>query len=214
LQGYQTTPTPILVTEYCEGGNLKDYLSRKDVNWKLSTSIELLYEAAAGMAHAHDREKIHCDLKAENILVDIIKGQPLAKVADFGLAKARKKIQKDSGNHTHRFVGIDGYATWAYAPPEFFAKVDLDKASDVWSFGMMCYQVMSKGQAPFRRSDDVSWLSTRRYQPNAHSSNFLANSFRDPSWRIAEQTFWDPRPVVESYAPLLEPGDGATAGHD
>ncbi|KAI9023411.1 kinase-like domain-containing protein [Hyaloraphidium curvatum] len=147
LLGYHLDP-PYFITELYAGGSLKEYLESK--GWHLPVSIRLLADAARGMDFLHSRNIVHSDLKPENVLVDVFRGGgAVAKVSDFGLAKIRirKKDSKD-GERQYEYHGETG-ATTRYAAPEFLAANVSNRASDVWSFGMMCYQIANKGHGPY-----------------------------------------------------------------
>ncbi|KAI9004929.1 kinase-like domain-containing protein [Hyaloraphidium curvatum] len=145
LLGYRTSPT-FLVTKLFTGGSMKSFLAAR--NWDLALALHLLGDAAVGMTFLHSKGVIHSDLKAENVLVEDGTRMPVAKIADFGLAKVRTRVEDTKGNKAYQYQGLAG-ATIRYAPPEFFDEEPLRKPSDVWTFGMMCYQVLSGGRDPF-----------------------------------------------------------------
>ncbi|KAI9014086.1 kinase-like domain-containing protein, partial [Hyaloraphidium curvatum] len=145
LLGYRTAPT-LLITELFHGGSMKSFLEKKA--WDRDLALRLLADAAVGMTFLHSKGVVHSDLKAENVLVDDTGGTPVAKIADFGLAKVRTRVEDTQGNKAYQYRGLAG-ATIRYAPPEFFEDEPLRKPSDVWTFAMMCYQVFSGGRDPY-----------------------------------------------------------------
>ncbi|KAI9004951.1 kinase-like domain-containing protein [Hyaloraphidium curvatum] len=145
LLGYRTSPT-FLITKLFTGGSMKSFLAAR--NWDPALSLHLLADAAVGMTFLHSKGVIHSDLKAENVLVEDGGRMPVAKIADFGLAKVRTRVEDTKGNKAYQYQGLGG-ATVRYAPPEYFDEEPLRKPSDVWTFGMMCYQVLSGGRDPF-----------------------------------------------------------------
>ncbi|KAI9019863.1 kinase-like domain-containing protein [Hyaloraphidium curvatum] len=148
LKGYRFEPN-YLVSKLCSGGNLKIFLASK--GWDARLRIRLLADAAAGVAFLHSRGVIHSDLKAENVVIDLQGGaEPVAMVADFGLAKARLALEETLGALGMSRYGGAGGGTPHYAPPEFFdPEGRLGRPSDVWSFAVMCFQVFNFGKPPF-----------------------------------------------------------------
>ncbi|KAI9034112.1 kinase-like domain-containing protein [Hyaloraphidium curvatum] len=146
LLAYRTAPT-FLVTELCNGGSLKSFLAAK--GWPKPLSIRMLAHAATGIALLHSLGIVHSDLKADNVLVALdASGNPVGRIADFGISKIRTRIEDSHGNKEYQYRGLQG-ATVRFAPPEFFDHAPMGRQADVWTFGMMCYQVLSGGHDPY-----------------------------------------------------------------
>lgn len=128
-----------LVTEYVDGGTLRDWLAQEKRTWQ--QVVELLTGAADGLAAAHAANILHRDIKPANIL--ITKGG-YAKLADFGLAKLEAfSGQEETATLTEGIAG-----TAAYMSPEQASGGKLDARSDVFSFGIVLYEALA-GRRPF-----------------------------------------------------------------
>lgn len=139
-----------MVTEYIDGGNLAAYL--KDIGpnqtFDLGESVYLLAQVADGLAYAHRRHVIHRDIKPDNIMLkrldqpDRPDAPPLrAVVTDFGLAKLQ---HSDVVTQTGTFLG-----TMAYMSPEQCLGKTLDGRSDIYSVGIVLYE-LATGRRPFK----------------------------------------------------------------
>jgi Tol biopolymer transport system component len=142
-------PKPFLVLELVEGETLSDRLKRGPLT--ITESLETVLQIAGALEAAHDRTIVHRDLKPANIKVTPA-GE--VKVLDFGLAKA---LAADSGNvdlsnsPTVTSAGtMPGVilGTAAYMSPEQARGKEADRASDLWAFGCVLYEMLS-GRAPF-----------------------------------------------------------------
>lgn len=126
---------PFLVMEYIPGCPL-EALFPVVPKIPLRSRIHLLEQIAAGLDHAHSQDVIHRDIKPANILVT---DQYEAKIVDFGLARL-----KDSNiTTTGVFLG-----TPSYASPEQITGTHVSAASDLFSFGIIAYQLLF-GKRPF-----------------------------------------------------------------
>ena len=140
-----------LVTEYVDGGTLHDWMSRRTIHsWR--QSVELLTGVADALATAHAANILHRDIKPANILVS---QSGYAKLADFGLAKLADDARAPKGVQTTRAGAVLG--TIAYMSPEQAAGRTLDARSDIFSFGIVLYELLA-GHRPFSGATDLELL--------------------------------------------------------
>ncbi len=140
---------PFLVMEYVEGESLHDLLARENIVTP-ERGLEIMSAIAAGVGAAHRQGIVHRDLKPLNVM--ILKGKSnlseSIKILDFGLAKIK------SGELLGSFIqaqttGLMGSPY--YMAPEQWADEDPDARSDVYSLGIMLYQMIA-GDVPFKGS--------------------------------------------------------------
>ena len=143
-----------LVTEFVDGGTLKDWAKRDKRTWR--EIVELLVGIADGMATAHDAGILHRDIKPANILVT---KSGYAKLADFGLAKLVEPADSDITSTLTEGRTRPGMVlgTIAYMSPDQASGQKLDARSDIFSFGVVLYELLS-GQRPFTGSTDLELL--------------------------------------------------------
>jgi serine/threonine protein kinase/Tol biopolymer transport system component len=143
-----------IVSELVDGGTLEDWAAAAKRSWRQST--ELITGVADALAAAHAAGVLHRDVKPGNILID---ANGYAKLADFGLAKlvgvggAAQSPRADS-RHTRAGVVV---GTVAYMSPEQAAGQPLDARSDVFSFGIVLYELLA-GRRPFAAANDLELL--------------------------------------------------------
>ena len=135
-----------LVTEFVDGGTLRDWIKSEGRSWR--QIVELLVGVADGLASAHAIGIIHRDVKPDNILVA---SNGYAKLADFGLAKLSEEAAAEAVTGTqesvHTQTGVV-MGTVGYMSPEQATGKALDARSDIFSFGVVIYELLS-GRRPF-----------------------------------------------------------------
>jgi serine/threonine-protein kinase len=136
---------PYLALEYVDGVRIDAYC--RDRALGLEARLELFKQAASAVAYAHGKLAIHRDLKPANILVS---AQGQVKLLDFGIAKL---LEEGQAKET-RLTEVSGRAlTPDYASPEQILGVPLTIASDVYSLGVLLYELLT-GARPYKLKRD------------------------------------------------------------
>jgi len=131
---------PYIAMEYVEGETLRDRIKKGPL--KPEEALDIITQVAAGLGEAHRKGIIHRDIKSANIMVTE-KGQ--AKLMDFGLAKLRGGLSLTKSQTT--------LGTVAYMSPEQAWGEDLDSRTDLWSLGVVLYEMLA-GELPFKGDHD------------------------------------------------------------
>ena len=134
--GTTTDGQMFIVMACCEGESLKSRLQRGPL--KLEDAVDIAAQVARGLAKAHARGVVHRDVKPGNIIVS---DDGTVKIVDFGLAKPAGRTVLTRAGMT---VG-----TPAYMSPEQARGETVDQRTDVWSLGVVLYE-MAVGERPFK----------------------------------------------------------------
>ncbi|KAJ8400222.1 hypothetical protein AAFF_G00399160 [Aldrovandia affinis] len=141
LEGVVTRSKPVMIiTEYMENGSLDSFLRRHDGQFTIIQLVGLLRGIAAGMKYLADLGYIHRDLAARNILIN---SNLVCKVSDFGLSR----VLEDDPDAAYTTSG--GKIPIRWTAPEAIAYRKFSSASDVWSYGVVMWEVMSYGERPY-----------------------------------------------------------------
>ncbi|KAK6322920.1 hypothetical protein J4Q44_G00077120 [Coregonus suidteri] len=141
LEGVVTRSKPVMiVTEYMENGSLDTFLKKNDGQFTVIQLVGMLRGIASGMRYLSDMGYVHRDLAARNILVN---SNLVCKVSDFGLSR----VLDDNAEAAYTTRG--GKIPIRWTAPEAIAFRKFTSASDVWSYGITMWEVMSYGERPY-----------------------------------------------------------------
>lgn len=135
-----------LAMEYVEGESLKDVLAEKEC--RLSEIIDIAMQICQGLAKAHQAGIVHRDIKPQNILIDL---DGRVRIVDFGLAKLKGDVKITQAGST--------LGTVSYMSPEQAKGEEVDRRSDVFSLGVMLYEMIT-GQLPFQGEHQAAILNS------------------------------------------------------
>ncbi|XP_069619604.1 tyrosine-protein kinase ITK/TSK [Ranitomeya imitator] len=176
LLGVSTQQVPIvLVFEFMEHGSLNDFLRRNRGTLTRSTALGMCQDVCEGMEYLEASNFIHRDLAARNCLV----GESfVVKVSDFGMTRFVLDDQYTSSSGTKFPV--------KWSAPEVFRYGRYSSKSDVWSYGVLVWEVFSEGKTPFEHlsnADAVEEISNglRLFKPKMASEKFY--QFMNSCWQ-------------------------------
>lgn len=135
-----------VVTEFLSGVTLRDRIMAQHT-FSLIEANEIIQQICAAVAVAHKRQIIHRDLKPDNIFLHQDGGQELVKVLDFGIAKMGEANILTEANHRLTRQGFV-LGTPHYMSPEQCADKEVDHRTDIYSMGVVLYEMLT-GYVPF-----------------------------------------------------------------
>uniref|UniRef100_A0A915ISL9 Protein kinase domain-containing protein n=1 Tax=Romanomermis culicivorax TaxID=13658 RepID=A0A915ISL9_ROMCU len=186
-----------ILLELINQGSLESLVQRNKLTDR--GKARLLYHVAKGMSYLHKRNIIHRDLAARNILVNKDESKRIiAKVSDFGLSR-----RDDSGRGYQLQSSQKLPLRWL--APECFTKRSWTKASDVWSFGILMYEVFTNGAEPYAdmNLEDAKnlskYISKGGHPAEIPGLNPLMREIMLSCWKLREEE----RPTMEQLQILL-----------
>lgn len=151
LHAFARTETRMyLVLEFVDGVSLATVLKRKP-SVPADCVAAIGAAVARGLAHAHERGIVHRDIKPANVLVSH-RGE--VKIFDFGIAQRSPSTEEPVGLSPLRLEDMAEFGTPAYMSPEQILGENVDARSDVFSLGVVLYQLVC-GSRPFDRGDET-----------------------------------------------------------
>ena len=150
-----------IAMEYLEGEDLEKYTRKEDL-MPIRKVIGYMADIADGLAYAHERGIVHRDIKPANIM--LLKNG-VVKITDFGIARITATSQTQTGI-------VKG--TPYYMSPEQFSGEKVDGRSDIFSLGVMMYQLMT-GQLPFYADNPAALMHKIMNEPHPDPRKFNPN---------------------------------------
>jgi len=141
LQGVVTKTNPIMIiTEYMDNGSLDTFLRTNSNRFQILQLVNMMRGIAYGMQYLAEISYVHRDLAARNVLVN---AALVCKIADFGLS--REIESANEGAYTTR----GGKIPVRWTAPEAIAFRKFTSSSDVWSFGIVTWEILTYGERPY-----------------------------------------------------------------
>ena len=165
----QDGPLHFMASEYVEGETLRQHISRARLS--LAQTLDVAIQVASALAAAHQAGIIHRDIKPENVM---LRTDGYVKVLDFGLAKLAEPKTVAANAPTLPMVETQPgviMGTVSYMSPEQARGVTVDTRTDLWSLGVMLYEMVA-GRQPYEgetASDVMSLILQKEPLPLAHS---------------------------------------------
>jgi len=128
-----------VATEFCSKGALNSFLQKDMPKLKLLELLHMCRDTAAGMRYLASRHIVHRDLAARNLLVKHEDERYIIKVADFGLSRATNNYYKT----TNAVFPVK------WSPPEVIEYERFSQKSDVWSYGIVVWEIFEGGKVPY-----------------------------------------------------------------
>lgn len=186
IDDFKSKKRPCIITEFLSNGTLKDIikLERRGLckhEWDDTRKLINIYGIAAAMSFLHSHEILHRDLKPENILMD---EYLLPKISDFGLSKIKHyNPESDTLKSTTGFKG-----TMCYSAPEIWYNSEYSKASDVFSFSLILYEIVTNNE-PYSGCNEFEILN-RIYKQKRPELDKIPSSYRE-----LIEICWDENPA-------------------
>eukprot|EP00172_Hildenbrandia_rubra_P003031 Plantae.Rhodophyta-Hildenbrandia_rubra.ctg4410.p1 GENE.Plantae.Rhodophyta-Hildenbrandia_rubra.ctg4410~~Plantae.Rhodophyta-Hildenbrandia_rubra.ctg4410.p1 ORF type:complete len:533 (-),score=69.84 Plantae.Rhodophyta-Hildenbrandia_rubra.ctg4410:1968-3566(-) len=164
---FQTRKRLYLVTEYCDGGDLFEFLKKRGRPFREPKARLIAAEILLALEHIHGMGVVYRDLKLENVLLDL---DGHIRIADFGLSKLLWKRKDSANTHTASKAATGSAGSGAdsntmtktfcgtreYVAPEMLNGHEYGQSVDLWAFGILLYEILC-GRTPFysKHRDEV-----------------------------------------------------------
>lgn len=140
---FQQNGSLMIVLELAKLGPLHKYLRTHKQEMSMFKIVKICYQVSLAMQYLASKNLVHRDLAARNVL---LVSEDLAKVSDFGMSR---KMGENKYYETHS----QGKWPLKWYPPDATSQGKFDEKSDVWSFGITCWEATSYGGRPYQGID-------------------------------------------------------------
>lgn len=203
-----------LAMDYVEGEDLGSRIKREKTI-RLSQAVPLLKQVCQGMRHSHDNGVLHRDIKPSNVLLLKDKKGDQVKLVDFGIAKIEDSKQQNlTGNGA-------ALGSPPYMSPEHIRGKDASKASDIYSFGCMMFEMLT-GKPPFLgdTAAQTMILHTKEPAPTLYETSSI--EFPEKIEEIvekclrknAEERYQDFDQIINAFTEYEEAGELSSSEQD
>jgi len=185
-----------IVIEFMSKGALKDLLEKERSNLTFNDLLDMMIGACKGMVFLAGKKILHRDLGVRNLLVSIVDNKYVVKISDFGLSRVGD-LQAKSDEMKNRVKGSETFSDNIYvlgekaavpvkwSAPEVLENHVYTHKSDVWSFGVVMWEILEFGRAPF------DWLTLKQAWEQIPNGARLPQPNNCPKelWRIISSTW-------------------------
>uniref|UniRef100_A0A8C6NIJ5 receptor protein-tyrosine kinase n=1 Tax=Nothobranchius furzeri TaxID=105023 RepID=A0A8C6NIJ5_NOTFU len=194
LEGVVTrSPPERIITEFMENGPLDAFLRENEGQFSVLQLVGMLRGVGAGMRYLSERNFVHRDLAARNVLVN---SNLVCKVSDFGLSRLMRGLDHNIPTYT---ASLGSKIPVRWTAPEAFQHRKFSSASDVWSFGVLMWEVMSYGERPYWDMSNQEVADQYRLPP-PHSCPPALHSLMLQCWQAERED----RPGFDSILSSLD----------
>jgi len=151
------------VTEYIDGQTLRAWMDDNS-ECSLAEARNIIEQAAQGLRALHRQEMLHQDLKPENLMIDT---HGTVKIVDFGSTRIAGIQEIDAPIERGKLWG-----TYDYAAPEYFLEQPATNRSDIFSLGVITYEMLTGGQLPYGKPlsknilKHIAYIPARNHNPS------------------------------------------------
>ncbi len=192
--------TPVMVFEFVQGMTLKEYLEQHGA-FNEKEALSIMVRIAVGLATAHEQNIVHLDLSPNNFMID---EETRPRIMDFGLARLATKTKEE--NLENKVSG-----TPRYMSPEHLNGEDFSPASDIFTLGLVFFELLTGKKAVEKNSllevflaietADINWRAIQYFGISPHVIAILKNMINvDPKQRYqtASELVVDLDKVIQS----------------
>jgi serine/threonine protein kinase len=159
-----------LATEFVEGKTLREVMKSESIT--LPRILRIIEQAANALVAAHAANIVHRDIKPENIMV---RSDSIVKVLDFGLAKPVMQLGTIDQTTSNKTIPGTVMGSARYMSPEQARGREVDERTDVWSLGVVLYELLT-GRPPFEGESTADTLAAVIYHEPAPLAHILPNA--------------------------------------